>query len=99
VNAAAPATNSASEAIRSLFGDPVVVKGKGFEIKKSEVDDLFAAWTAQRRMAKCCRRNSRSRRRSAHDHPVVAPKATAADRALGQQNADTQFTNSLEKIP
>ncbi len=101
VNAAAPATNSASDAIKSLFGDPVVVKGKGFEIKKSEVDDLFASMKA----------------RAAANGEVLPPefqmaivnqlttiqlllqKATPADRTLGQQNADTQFTNILKKFP
>jgi len=101
VNAAAPATNSSAEAVKALFGDPVVVKGKGFEIKRSEVDELFASMKA----------------RAAANGEVLPPefqmaivnqlttiqlllqKATAADRTLGQQNADTQFTNILKKFP
>jgi peptidyl-prolyl cis-trans isomerase C len=101
VNAAAPATNSSADAIKSLFGDPVVVKAKGFEIKRSEVDELFASMKS----------------RAAANGEVLPPefqmaivnqlvtiqlllqKSTSADRALGQQNADTQFTNIVKKFP
>ena len=40
--AAAAATNASPEAtMTALFGDPVIVKGKGFEIKRSELDQVL----------------------------------------------------------
>ena len=39
---AATATNAKpADAMAALFGDPVIVKGKGFEIKRSELDEVM----------------------------------------------------------
>ena len=39
---ASAATNSNSQAaMTALFGDPVIAKGKGFEIKRSELDEVM----------------------------------------------------------
>lgn len=39
--ATAPSTNQPSvDAMTALFGDPVIVKGKGFEIKQSDMDEV-----------------------------------------------------------
>ena len=36
------ATNASPEAtMKALFGDPTIVKGKGFEIKQSELDQVL----------------------------------------------------------
>jgi peptidyl-prolyl cis-trans isomerase C len=41
-NAATTATNAKpADAMTALFGDPVIVKGKGFEIKHSELDEVI----------------------------------------------------------
>jgi peptidyl-prolyl cis-trans isomerase C len=41
-NAATTATNAKpADAMTALFGDPVIVKGKGFEIKRSELDEVI----------------------------------------------------------
>ena len=38
---AAPGTNANPDAtMAALFGDPVIAKGKGFEIKQSELDEV-----------------------------------------------------------
>jgi len=40
--AAPVATNASPEAaMKALFGDPVIVKGKGFDIKQSELDQVL----------------------------------------------------------
>ena len=40
--AAPSATNASPEAtMKALFGDPVIVKGKGIEIKQSELDQVL----------------------------------------------------------
>jgi hypothetical protein len=43
-NAPAPATanGKSADAMAALFGDPVIAKGKGFEIKRSELDEVMA---------------------------------------------------------
>ena len=39
---AAAATNASPEAtMKALFGDPVIVKAKGFDIKQSELDQVL----------------------------------------------------------
>ncbi|MEI9961074.1 MAG: hypothetical protein WDM76_08030 [Limisphaerales bacterium] len=46
--AATPTVSDAStnakpkDAMAELFGDPVIAKGKGFEIKRSELDEVMA---------------------------------------------------------
>jgi parvulin-like peptidyl-prolyl isomerase len=44
-SASTPATNAPAakpaDAMATLFGDPVIVKGKGFEIKRSELDQVM----------------------------------------------------------
>src|SRR5437667_1764678 len=44
----APATLPAKSAVsgRELFDDPVVVRGKGFEVKRSHIEDAFTAYAA-----------------------------------------------------
>jgi parvulin-like peptidyl-prolyl isomerase len=96
-----PVTNSTSEAMKALFGDPVVVKAKGFEIKRSEVDELMSSLKI----------------RAAGEGQTVPPeyeavvlnelvanqlllqKATAADRASGKAVSDSLFDRELKKYP
>lgn len=43
----APATNAPAVSADKLFADPVIVKGKGLEIKRSELDDAFTQAVAR----------------------------------------------------
>jgi peptidyl-prolyl cis-trans isomerase C len=102
---AAPAvtdTNvSPSATMASLFGDPVIAKGKGFEIKQSELDEVVLGIKSAA---------------AAHDETIPAEQMTAieaqmlgrliqiqillqkstdADRAEGKSKTDLQISNLL----
>ncbi|MBW8865627.1 MAG: peptidylprolyl isomerase, partial [Verrucomicrobia bacterium] len=98
--ATSAATNGMPKAdsMASLFGDPVVAKGKGFEIKRSELDSVVSGAKANA---------------AAANQPLPAgfeisvlnqlltiqllmQKATPADQLAGKVEADTQFTNLVE---
>lgn len=92
-------TNSAAkpDAMTALFGDPVVAKGKGFEIKRSELDGVVTG-------AKANAAASNQSLPAGFEVSVLnqlitiqllLQKATAADKAAGQAEADKQYTNLL----
>ena len=94
-------TNSTAEAVKALFGDPVVVKAKGFDIKRSEVDELLAGLKT----------------RAAAQGETLPPefevaivnqlvtiqlllqKANDADRTAGKASSDAQFAKVLKSFP
>ena len=97
-NAPAAATNSNSEL--ALFGDPAIVKGKGFEIKRSELDSVLTGAKANAAAAG---------QQLPPDFEIqilnqlitiqlLMQKATDADRVAGRQEADTQMTNILKRF-
>lgn len=85
---------SPNAAMASLFGDPVVAKGTGFQIKQSRLDEVTAAVKA----------NAAARGQTVSDDDItkveamalnefigtalLLQKATAADHAQGQKQAD-----------
>jgi peptidyl-prolyl cis-trans isomerase C len=97
---AAPAagTNSSPDAMTTLFGDPVIAKGKGFEIKRSELDQVMSGAKANA---------AAQGQQLPPDFEIqilnqliyiqlLQQKATDADRAAGQKEADLEFTNILK---
>jgi len=98
---AMPLTNSDPEAaMTALFGDPVVVKAKGFEIKRSELDPMVSGAKANAEA---------SGQGNVPEIPALVldklitihmlmQVATAADKAAGQADADKQYTNLLAKF-
>ncbi|HEY3763400.1 MAG TPA: peptidylprolyl isomerase [Verrucomicrobiae bacterium] len=92
--AAAADTNNPSAAMASLFGDPVIAKGKGVEIKQSRLDEVAAAVKA----------NAGAQGQPVSDEDLtrveamalnefictalLLQKATEADRAQGKVQAD-----------
>jgi len=95
------ATNASPEAtMKALFGDPVIVKGKGFEIKQSELDQIMTGAKA----------NAAAQGQALPPEFTVAilnqlvtiqsllQKATPADRAAGQIEADLQYTNMVKRF-
>jgi parvulin-like peptidyl-prolyl isomerase len=94
-------TNASPEAtMKALFGDPVIVKGKGFEIKQSELDQYLTGAKA----------NAAAQGQTLPPEFTVAilnqmitiqsllQKATPADRAEGKIEADLQYTNLLKRF-
>lgn len=94
------ATNSPEAAIKALFGDPVIVKGKGFEIKQSELDQVLTGAKA----------NAAAQGQALPPEFTVAilnqlitidsllQKANDADRAVGKAEADTQFAALVKRF-
>ena len=90
-------------ALASLFGDPVVAKGNGFEVKQSELDEMIASFKA----------------RAAAQGQAISPdqllrietmaldefigtklllqKATDADSAQGKKDADTYLAEVVKQ--
>ncbi len=93
------ATNSSSaDAMTALFGDPVIVTGKGFQIKRSDLDSVLTGAKASA---------AASGQSLPPDFEVqilnqliyiqlLKQRATDADKLAGQHDADLQFTNLLK---
>ena len=101
-NSAAIGTNAnPSAAMASLFGDPVIAKGSGFEIKQSELDEVMSSLKSSAAAqgqtippeqllaleAKMLDRLVQIR--------ILLQKATDADKANGKAKADLQISNLL----
>jgi parvulin-like peptidyl-prolyl isomerase len=97
--AATVATNASPEAaMKALFGDPVIVKGKGFEIKQSDLDLILSGAKA----------NAAAQGQTLPPAFTVAilnqlitiqsllQKATPADRAAGKAEAELQYSNLVK---
>jgi parvulin-like peptidyl-prolyl isomerase len=101
--AVAPAgTNASPEAaMTALFGDPAVVKGKGFEIKRSELDQVVSG--ARANAAAASQQLPPDFEISVLNQlitiQVLLQTATPADQAGGKIEADLQYTNLLKKFP
>jgi peptidyl-prolyl cis-trans isomerase C len=95
-----PVTNATSEAVKALFGDPVVVKGKGFEVKRSEVDELLGGVRA--RYAGAGEAMPPEIEAEIVNRLVtiqlLMQKATDADRAAGKAVSDAQFEKIMKNF-
>jgi parvulin-like peptidyl-prolyl isomerase len=100
--AAKPAgTNASPEAtMTALFGDPVVAQGTGFQIKRSELDQVISGAKA----------NAAAQGQQLPPEfevgvlnqlvtiQLLLQKATVADKAAGKIDADLQYTNLLKRF-
>lgn len=95
------ATNASPEAtMKALFGDPVIVKGKGFEIKQSELDQVL---TGAKANAAAQGQQLPVEFQAAILNQLITiqallQKATPADRVAGQAEADLQYTNLVKRF-
>ena len=96
------ATNSApkADAMTTLFGDPVIAKGKGFEIKRSELDEVVTGAKANAAAANQMLPPDFeiSILNQLVTIQLLLSKATPADRVTGKNEADMQFTNLTERF-
>lgn len=95
-------TNSNPEAaMTALFGDPAIVKAKGFEIKRSEFDQVVSGAKANAMAAG---------QQLPSDFAITVldqlisiqtllQTASPADQAAGKTDADIQYTNLLKRFP
>jgi parvulin-like peptidyl-prolyl isomerase len=104
-NAPAPAapTAKAGDAMTALFGDPVIAKGKGFEIKRSELDEVVmglksaAASRGQTIPPAQVTQIEGQLLNRLIQIQLLLQKATAADKSNGVQKADAQLKVLLER--
>jgi peptidyl-prolyl cis-trans isomerase C len=110
--AAVPANSSASATdtnanpvatLASLFGDPVIAKGKGFEIKQSELDEVM---TGIKSSAAAQGQTIPPEQLSAYQVQmlnrliqiqILLQQVTDADKAVGKAKADLQISNLLQR--
>jgi parvulin-like peptidyl-prolyl isomerase len=99
------ATNStaAPDAMTALFGDPVIVKGDAFEIKRSELDQMVSAIKSRAAMQNQTLTPEEGDKISVNilerliAYQVLLQKATPEDRAAGQKDADAQFDKLIKQ--
>lgn len=98
--AVAGTNDSAADAMTKLFGDPVIVKGTGFEIKRSALDEVVSG--AKANAAAQGQQLPPDFQVSVLNQLVtiqlLLQKATPADRVAGQAEADLQYTNLLKRF-
>ena len=105
--AAAPATeivtNKAPDPVTQLFGDPTIAKGKGFEVKQSELDkimsNLKASAAAQGQSISPAQEKLIEGRALYQLISVrlLLLKATDADRAEGAKKADANIAQIIKR--
>ena len=94
------ATNSKSaDMMAALFGDPVIVKGTGFEIKQSQLDvvvDAFKARTASMGQTVSPDEITKTALNSLIVNQLLLQMATGADKAEGQKEADKYIAQTVK---
>jgi parvulin-like peptidyl-prolyl isomerase len=93
-----------TNAITALFGDPVIARGKGFEIKRSELDEVMtslkSAAAAQGQLIPQARLAQIEGQMFSRliQVQLLLQKATSADGSNGVQKADLQMSNVLARV-
>jgi len=102
-NAVANTNASSSATMASLFGDPVIAKGKGVEVKQSALDEVVlgiksaaAAHNQTIPPSQLLGIESQMLNRLIQIQ-LLLQKATAADKAAGDAKAEEQLTNLLAR--
>ena len=103
VSASAATNATPTNAMAALFGDPAVAKGNGFEIKRSELDEVMTSLKS----AAIARGQVIPQSRLVQIEgqmlsrliqvQLLLQKATAADKAEGDKKAGLQMANLLER--
>src|ERR1700722_17395338 len=90
------ATNSASK-VSDLFPDPVIARGNGFEIKRSQLDDAISAarGNAAAQGMQVTAADMPTITKNSLDHllqvRLLMAKATDAEKATGRKESDDRF--------
>ena len=100
--AAATATNSKpADIMAALFGDPVIAKGKGFEIKQSQLDvvmDAFKAKAAQMGQMVPPEDLTKTALNSLIVNQILVQMATDADKAEGKKEAELYISQKIKQF-
>jgi hypothetical protein len=94
---ATPAATGTS--IQETSGDPVIANGKGFEIKKSEIDKLVEGFKAQaiEQGASLHQNFALSALKQLLNARMLMQRVTGADRAAGRAQANLAYSNLVER--
>src|SRR5271168_4256407 len=100
-NAAMPAAaTNTSDSMTALFGDPDIVKGDGFTIKRSELDQVVSS--AKANAAAQNQELPAGFEASVLDQLIsihlLLQKATDADREAGKTDADQQYAALIKRF-
>jgi len=97
---AANATNSKpTDVMAALFGDPVIAKGNGFEIKQSQLDavmDAFKARIAASGQMVPAEEITKNALNSLIVNQILLQKATDADKADGKKEAEQYIAQTIK---
>jgi len=100
--AAATATNSKpADVIAALFGDPVIAKGNGFEIKQSQLDGVTDAIKSRAAAAGQTLPSDEITRTALNDlivNQILLQMATDADKAEGKKDADQYVAQVIKQF-
>ena len=92
--------DSAADAMTKLFGDPVIVQGTGFTLKRSALDEVVSG--AKANAAAQGQQLPADFQASVLNQLVtiqlLLQKATPVDQAAGKAEADLQFTNLVKRF-
>jgi parvulin-like peptidyl-prolyl isomerase len=99
-NASSTSVTSPEDAMKSLFGDPVIVKANGFEIKQSELDQVMTGAKANAAAQKQTLppEFSISILNQLITIQALLQKATPADRSAGAVDAEVQYANLVKRF-
>ncbi|MGA2852815.1 MAG: peptidylprolyl isomerase [Verrucomicrobiota bacterium] len=103
--ATATSTNSKpADVMAALFGDPVIAKGKGFEIKQSQLDEVLntfknrAAQMGQTIPQEDMNKIEQNALNTLIGTQILLQKATDADKAQGKKDADQNVAQAVKRL-
>ncbi len=102
-DATMPAGTNGTDAMTALFGDPVIATGDGVSVKQSELDGVItsvksaAAAQGQQIPQERLLQYEAEALEQMIDIQLLNQKATAADKAVGQQKADKAMAALLKR--
>lgn len=91
-----PRANAANSDSTAIANDPVVVRGSGFEITRSALDQVLATARAENPQGELPADVRVHAINQLIDIQLVLQKATDAEKAEGMAEADTRFTNIVK---
>ena len=101
----APDTNTnPANVMAQLFGDPVIAKGKGFEIKQSQLDGVLdsiksrAAAAGQTIPSQALSTLTETALNSLIANQILLQQATDADKAEGKKQADDYIEQAIKRL-
>jgi parvulin-like peptidyl-prolyl isomerase len=93
--------NKPADVIAALFGDPVIAKGKGFEIKQSQLDEVtdgIKARAAAQGQTVPTEELTKTVLNSLIANQILLQKATDADKAAGTKEADQYIAQIIKQL-